>query len=69
MLQKFINDIMYHICNMAMKTEYDGSTPVRLRNSTIADIDFIMKQNKIFGTPGDVVDFAIKKLIERGVKP
>lgn len=52
--------------NMAMKTETDGTTPVRLRNSTLADVEFLMKQNKIFESPAAVVDFAIKKLIERG---
>jgi len=53
---------------MSTKTDNDGSTPVRLHNSTITDIDFIMKQNKVFQTPGSVVDYAIKKLIERGNK-
>jgi len=51
--------------NMTMQER--ETSVVRLKNSTIEDIEFIRKQNKVFETPAAVVDFAIKKLIEKGV--
>ncbi len=51
---------------MTMKEPERDTSVVRLKNSTLEDIEFLMKQNKVFKNPAVVVDFAIKKLIENG---
>ena len=51
---------------MTMKEPERDTSVVRLKNSTLQDVEFLMKQNKVFENTAAVVDFAIKKLIERG---
>lgn len=53
---------------MAQSVEVkDEWTNVRVRVSLIDEIKSFMKKNQMFDNPTQVVDFAVKQLLERGM--
>jgi len=53
---------------MAQIIENDGWTNVRIRNGTVDDIKKFMKENPVFDSHPQVVEYAVRRLLERGVK-
>lgn len=65
MYQKFINDTMYHVWYMTQQVASDGWVNVKIRTQTMNEIKIFMKNNSIFESQAQVVEYAIRQLLER----
>jgi len=48
-----------------MSQDVERTTPVRVKNDTLEDINRIIIYNPVFKTPADVIEYAIKSIMRK----